>query len=288
MKVSDKVMNETAAKGKAVSIEIPAQPHVVSSLVEVINSDDVSIADVADIVKKDPSLSAQVLKVANSPFFGLRNRVDSIPYALSLMGLKVFKRAILASALREVYGKDATAPWFEAFWTHSEFVAGACGIGARKFCRELFEEAYLAGLFHDCGIPLMVKRFPGYEECALKAMSSVASLISDEENQFGTNHAVVGYLLSRSWHLPESVCLAILKHHDVGDCRSVDGATQSLLSVLMISEYVVINYDGTGNVNTLGADQWLEQHTDIIDILGVDVDDINDISYEFTDTLLSS
>lgn len=287
MKVSDKIMNETAAKGKAVSIEIPAQPHVISNLIQLINSEEVCIADVADVVKKDPSLSAQVLKVANSPFFGLRNRVDSIPYALSLMGLTVFKRAILASALREAYGKN-TAPWFEAFWTHSEFVAGVCGIVARKFCRELFEEAYLAGLFHDCGIPLMVKRFPEFEDCALKAMSSIAPLISEEEEQFGTNHAVVGYLLSRSWHLPESVCLAILKHHDVGDCLSVDSATQSLLSALMISEYVVVNYDGTGNVNTLGADQWLEERTDIIDILGVNADDINDISYEFTDTLLSS
>lgn len=287
MNVPNEVVIEAAVKGKAASIEIPAQPLVVSTLIELINSEDVSIADVADMVKKDPSLSAKVLKVANSPFFGLRNRVDSIPYALSLMGLKVFNRAILISALREIYGRDASAPWFEAFWTHSEFVAGCCGLVAKKFCRELCEDAYLAGLFHDSGIPLMVKRFPKYEERAYQAMSAKDTYLLEEDALFETNHAVVGYLLARSWRLPECVCLAILKHHDVVDCVSADSKAQSLLSVLAISEYVVVNYDGTGNINTLDAEQWLESRSDIVDTLSLGVDDIDDVSYEFAETLPS-
>lgn len=289
MNIPDEAVIESVSNSKKTLIEIPAQPLVVSKLIELINSEDVSISDVADMVKKDPSLSAQVLKVANSPFFGLRNRVDSIPYALSLMGLKVFSRAILTSALREIYGREASAPWFQAFWTHSEFVSGCCGIVAKKFCREMFEDAYIVGLFHDCGIPLMVKRFSEYESCAYEAMGSEESIVLEEDDCFGTNHAVVGYLLARSWRLPEFVSLAILKHHDAGDCLSVENhQAQNLLSILMISEYVVANYDGTGNVKTIDVDQWLEQHSDVVDILGVNADDINDISYEFTDVLLSA
>lgn len=270
------------------SVKIPAQPVVVSQLIELSASQDVAVSDLAALVKKDASLSAQLLKVTNSPIFGLRHKVESVPQALSLLGIKGFKRTILTSALKEIYGREAAAPWFEAFWRHTECVAACCNLIAKRVCPELAEEAYLAGLFHDCGIPLMIKRFPEYEALALEAMGADAAIAGREDECFGANHAVVGYLLARSWKLSESICLAIMKHHDQQDCLSVDNISQQILAVLMISEYVVQNYDGTGNLKIQNPDEWHETHADVVGVFGLCADDINDINYQFADVLLAS
>jgi HD-like signal output (HDOD) protein len=195
------------------TINIPTQPQAVMELMNLINDQDVDIKQVAEIVKKDPSLTGKVLKIANSPLFGLRCPVDSISNAISVMGFHTFKQVVLTSALRDVF-KQKPSPLCEMFWSHSEMTARCCEILARKLRPSLARSAYLAGLFHDCAIPVLQKRFPDYGRLIFKGMYYQTNILTTEDQLYSTNHCTIGYLFTRSWHLPEVVRYAILRHHD--------------------------------------------------------------------------
>lgn len=265
------------------SVEIPAQPHVVAELSKLINDEDFNFSNAAKIVAKDPALVARVLKVVNSPVFGMRRKIDSIDTALNMMGLKIFQRAVLASALREAYEREAPVNW-NMFWTHSELVAGCCELIANKFCRELSGEAFLLGLFHDCGIPLMLKRFQDYGKHSESAMSMHTSATISESKEYGTNHAIAGYYLTKSWGLSESIRNVILNHHYCGNkVINSDMRTRQLFAVLRLSEYVVKGYDSTGNMKSLSIAEWLENNSSCADVFGFTEEDIDEVIHSFLD-----
>ncbi len=118
-----------------------------------------------ELVRQDMAMTTRVIKTANSPCFGVRNPIESINTALSILGLENFRHIIMASALREAM-KDRYIPLkeFATFYNHSMWIA----MIAQMLVKEIDEQngspvnqqqAYLAGLFHNCGMPIMAKKY---------------------------------------------------------------------------------------------------------------------------------
>ncbi len=273
-----------AAQSILKTVAIPAQPQIVMDLMKLSRNQNIDINQIAQKVQKDPSLAAKVLKISNSPLFGLRRPVDSVSQALNFMGFQMFQRAVLASALRDTFveGQSDTC---EAFWIHSEIAARCCEIVAKKLRPEFVQQAYLTGLFHDCAIPILRKKFSDYDHFTRKSLHYRHEVVLEEDQRYKTNHCVMGYIFTRSWQLPDPVRLAILRHHDEEPQYTDNTDARILTAILKVSEYIIQDYDTSGNIKTIDADKWMDIYENSVDILGMVPQDIVDFEEKLLEDL---
>ncbi|MCE9571223.1 MAG: HDOD domain-containing protein, partial [Rhodocyclales bacterium] len=201
----------------------------------------------------DVSLAAGLIKTANSPFFGTRGRVRSVNEALVMLGLDVASRAIAGIILRKVFPASLH---LERFWDASARIARLSGWLAKQVGRNKLrqDDAYTFGLFRDCGIPVLLMRFPGYGRVLAAANAEERQgFTAIEDAQLPTNHAMVGCLLAQSWWLPEETCLAIRHHHDVAviETPSITPPLTSRYRIAMaqLAEHLVQRHSGLSHTN---------------------------------------
>lgn len=199
-------------------IGIPPRPEILERIAIEIGKDEPNFRQLSHLIDADVSLSASLIKTANSPFFGFRSQVRSANGALMMLGLNVASRAIAGISLRKAFPADVR---LERFWHASAQVAALSGWLAQIASngRVRADDAHTYGLFRDCGIPVMLKRFPSYDRILACANDDPESQFTEVEQQglqdFPIDHAMVGCLLSRNWWLPEETCLAIHYHHEL-------------------------------------------------------------------------
>jgi HD-like signal output (HDOD) protein len=230
-------------------IGIPSQPHVLVEINKEVSKEEPNFSVISDLVSSDVALSARIIKVCNSPFFGLRQKVDSINRALTVLGLKNFKNVVLASALSDnMNSPNISAKDFEYFCNHSLFIAKIAQAIAHRLPVEIKKQvdpdhAYMAGLFHDCAIPLLTKKHKDYFVTVAEALKSNVSMVEVEENAYQTNHCLAAYFVAKSWYLPENVCLAIMNHHHPDISAVDDLGARRLLAVLILAESIIYYKD---------------------------------------------
>ncbi|MGM0453362.1 MAG: HDOD domain-containing protein [Thermodesulfobacteriota bacterium] len=191
-------------------------PDVYYKIVSAVNDPDVSLDEIAGIVDKDITLSAMILQAVNSSFYSLRQKIDTLTWALALIGTD--QLMTLVSGITAVsYFKKIPAKILDmaSFWQHSI----ACGVAARLlscyFSEKMdAERFFVAGLFHDIGRLILVQNMPGrYLDILHKARQEEVFLFTVEENHFGADHAQIGAEFARQWNLPESLAGMIKNHH---------------------------------------------------------------------------
>lgn len=231
------ISHETAANILA-SFRIPPRPTVLIELQEEQKQKDPDLRTIARIISKDVVLSAAMLKTVNSPYFGLRRKIDSIEQAVLTMGSNNVFNIMTALALRNLNVNQGAQ--LERFWDTAQNTANNAVMLAKRIPGIPHDVAYTVGLFHDCGIPLMMTRFPDYRETLKSAQNQHSGFITDIEDEcHNTNHATVGHLLSRNWCLSENIALTILHHHnlDIFSSREVLPAEVcGLIAVIQIAE----------------------------------------------------
>lgn len=204
--------DDIAKKVKA----LPRMSEVVPELGKLLGSSDKSAASVATLVKKDPGLTANVLRVANSAQYGLRNEVVSIEHGIALLGPDNVIRMALTTGLSAVlpdsipgYGIDAAD-----FGRHS----AAVGLLAERMSDALGFPyrglAFTAGLLHDCGklaiASALEQELPTVRELA---ENSELVFVAVEKQALGADHTEVGEALAKHWRLPKEIQWAIRWHH---------------------------------------------------------------------------
>lgn len=193
-------------------ILIPPCPASLTSIMREAKSPRSDISKLAQLIGQDAGVVAPLLKLANSPFIGLRTKATSVLQAVSALGLQKTLNLVQNIALRQSLGGESQT--FEKFWERSSLSASIAEKIATKFPNISKDDAYIAALFHDCGIPVLMMKFPEYRD-AVMTLSKQGKRVCDIENVlFSTSHAIVGNMLTRSWLLPAHVCKAILHHHD--------------------------------------------------------------------------
>lgn len=285
---SDKHQLLENAEDLVQSIGIPSQPMAIIELTKEMGLPQSDIKKVAKLLSGDLSLSAKAIKIAASPFFG-SIKVTSIEQALLVLGLQNFQILILSASLKEsfdVYAGNMRG-LMERFWNHCVTIADASAYIARRLRPSIAELAYMAGLFHDCAIPILMKKYRAYSELFDHASGTVSlqsllgeikSIIGVESELFGTNHCVAGYLMARSWHLPNSVSTAINYHHYINVDIHKDVTAKELAAILILSEYITQNYDSS-IVSSSGdtLDDWISYHGKVLCALDLQPEEVRDL-----------
>lgn len=235
-------------------ISVPPQPQIMVDLQMEQYMPDPDLETIAKLISQDPGLSGALLKIVNSPYYGLHNKITSIQRAVNLLGSRSIINLINAQSIKgELH--DDTIVILNRFWDTAQDVAMTCLNLAKRIGLENVDEAYALGLFHDCGVPLMLKQFPNYMstlEDAYANASAECRVVDTENHLFNTNHAVVGYYTSKSWRLPDHVSQAIANHHNALAIFSDDSSRNSsqlknLLAILKMSENICASHRVLGN-----------------------------------------
>ncbi|EKT4467224.1 HDOD domain-containing protein [Pseudomonas putida] len=232
---------------------MPPQPQIMVDLQFEQYMPDPDLETIARLIAQDPGLSGALLKLVNSPHFGLANKIGSIQRAVNLLGSRSIINLINAQSIKGEMS-DETIVTLNRFWDTAQDVAMTCLTLAKRTGIQAVDEAYTLGLFHDCGVPLMLKRFPDYMEVleASYANAGMDTRVVDTENRtFNTNHAVVGYFTAKSWRLPEHISSAIANHHNAlaifRDESSRNTQLKNLLAVLKMAEHICASHRVLGN-----------------------------------------
>lgn len=191
---------------------IPPCPATLTSVMNEARKPAADLEKVAHLIGQDAGLVAPLLKLVNSPFIGLRSKVTSIFQAISVLGLQNTLNLVQNIALRQSMNGGGES--FEKFWERSSLTASIAERMAKRFPNISKDDAYITALFHDCGIPVLIMKYPDYRAAMKKGGEAGMKICEIEEQAFSTNHAVVGNMLTRTWALPAHVCKAILFHHD--------------------------------------------------------------------------
>lgn len=243
-------LNESQLKRILQGISIPPQPQILVDLHMEQAMPDPDMARISDIISHDVSLSAAVLKLVNSAFFNLPKKITSIQQAVVLLGATSVTNIVNGLAVKSELSDDAIQS-LHSFWDTATDVAAICSSLAVQLGFKYRDECYALGLFHNAGIPLMMKRFGGYSETLIQGYNDPAFHLTDLENQtFKTNHSVVGYFLATSWGLPKSCCDVIARHHRIEYVftQRVPGDTipLTLAAILKLAEHIASTYRHIG------------------------------------------
>ncbi|WP_256349786.1 HDOD domain-containing protein, partial [Pseudomonas gingeri] len=122
---------------------------------------DPDLTEIARLISQDPGMAGALLKLINSSHFGLSNRVSSIQRAVNFLGSRSIINLINALSIKSEMTDDAIVT-LNRFWDTAQDVAMTCLTLAKRIGSQAVDEAYALGLFHDCGVPLMFKKFPNY------------------------------------------------------------------------------------------------------------------------------
>jgi HD-like signal output (HDOD) protein len=190
--------------------ELPTLPHVVQKLASMIGRPNVSAEEIGALIEKDQVLSAKVLRLANSPFYGFPSRIASVAHAVVVLGLNVVKGLTLCATAFDMM-KNAG---MNELWRHSLGVAMTAHILGTKAALKNPEEVFVAGLLHDIGkVVLYVKWSDVGRQITAATRKTGRSLMEAEQELFDVTHADVGGWLATAWHLPTSLREPILFHH---------------------------------------------------------------------------
>ena len=234
-------------------ISVPPQPQIMVDLQMEQYMPDPDLEVIAGLIAQDPGLSGALLKIVNSPYYGLSNKIASIRRAVTVLGSRTVINLINAQSIKGEMTDD-TIVTLNRFWDTAQDVAMTSLTLAKRTGTQALDEAYALGLFHDCGIPLMLKRFPDYMRVLEQgyANAGIGSRVVDTENRhFNTNHAVVGYYTAKSWRLPAHLTEAIANHHNAlaifSDDSSRNSQLKNLLAILKMAEHICASHTVLGN-----------------------------------------
>lgn len=195
---------------------LPSLPEVYAKLRKAMTNPEISVAEVAAIIEEDMAMSAKVLQLVNSAFFGLFQKVESPARAVNLLGLETVKNLVLGvGAFSEIKVTSKLFP-VKRLWSHSMAVA-AC---AKQIAlsesddKELIDHCFIAGLLHDIGkLVLLAQLVDKYEQAVLLAEEKTICLRMAEKEIFDTVHGDIGAYLMGLWGMPGPVVEAIGFHH---------------------------------------------------------------------------
>jgi len=246
-------------------ISVPPQPQIMVDLQMEQVMPNPDLRAIAKLISQDPGLSGALLKLVNSPFFGLANRIASIQQAVNLLGCNTVINLINAQSIRGELTDEAIVN-LNRFWDTAQDVAMTCLTLAKRIGYRSPDEAYTLGLFHNCGIPLMLKRFPNYMDVLEQAYGNANEqhrVVDTENDLLNTNHAVVGYYTAKSWNLPLHLCEVIASHHNAlaifTEDSGRDAQLKTLLAILKMAENICETYRILGNQHEDREWQSIEQ-----------------------------
>lgn len=201
---------------------LPSAPAIYYEVVQELSLADTSIQKVGEIIARDVSMTAKILQLANSPLFGLYQRVNNLDRAMVLVGLDTVMALVITIHIFSTY-VDTGVPGFSIpeLWDHSLKTA----LYARTIAQEeeqprkTIDDAFMGGILHDVGRLILAANLPDmYSQAVALADRIGCTVTKAEEDIFGTTHAEVGAYLMGLWGLPDQIVESVAFHHSPNRC----------------------------------------------------------------------
>ena len=254
------------------SEKLPTLPGIAMKILEAVQKKDSDLKEIADIIATDPPLSAEVLKIINSPFYGLPSKITSVFHGVNMMGLHTVKNLALSFSLIKKFRHSETRGFdYTDFWKISLTAATASKFMARNINSDLAEDAFFLGLLHNIGILAMIQTMPDQYRLVLSEMAGGDYTFEEAENQIlGFNHMAVGEYLVKSWGLPEIFSVPIAHHHDPATLIDPCPEVLTLTRVLHLATLFVNLFQSSDKTVRLGLIEHYAEAYGWIDRISID------------------
>ncbi len=217
--------------------DLPTLPRSVLKITELVNDPKSSARDLARVITDDQVLTARLLKLVNSSFYGFPQRISTVTGAIVLLGFDAIRNLLLTTSVFDLFaGKNRKRKHTqEQFWDHSL----GCAVGAKVIGNYLrhdkIEELFVSGLLHDIGKIVEMMFLPReFSEIVAAVNQENILMITAENRVLGYNHVEVGKLLAERWNLPLKLVQVIAYHHQPTEAGSfaIEAAIVHLADIL--------------------------------------------------------
>lgn len=263
----DNLINAVLAGG----VKIPPLPSVLLELQALQKDEDAGARDYAALISRDGGLAGAVFRVARSPVFALRANVDTLDKAVSVLGVKHTEAIVRSEALRQSLQDPQYTQILERLWQRLGSIAELCArlVKHARLPGVVIDQAYTVGMFHDCGIAMLCKRYPDYAR-ALAAGDSDADILRIDRAQ-QTSHAILGQSVAKNWQLPADVVTCIRHHHDP-QARGMPDSAARLIAVLQFAIHLHNRQAGDDD------GEWLAWEARVGEVFGLDAAGIESLA----------
>jgi len=249
--------------------KLPTIPGVAMQIIQAIGRETPEVREIAEIISSDASLSAEVLKAVNSPFYGLSNKVTSVHQAMLYLGLNTVRNLALSFSLLRRLAKKQAGPFdYIQFSKDSLVGALASKLITEKTSSEHGENAFFSGLFQNIGMLIMAENMPEqYEKAILESKSDPAPWHEVESRLLGLNHMQVGEYVTHAWGLPATFTIPIGSHH-CPDLACSSNHIGQLMKILHLSSlYIDLFKSSNPNASYAEIEKYIQAYefTPIID-----------------------
>ena len=198
--------------------QLVSLPTVCIKVNQMVDDENCSATDIGKIISNDVSLSARLLKIANSAFYAFPSKIETISRAITIIGGTELRALVLATSAIETFDKiPIDVASMESFWRHSLQTAIVSRLIAKKCKFSHGEQMFVAGLLHDIGHLVLFQKYPELEKNVLvNAILKDKETYDEESNVFGFDHAYLGGELLKDWDLPASLVEPVKFHHQPG------------------------------------------------------------------------
>ena len=194
---------------------LPTVPGIALKLLNAVRCEQPDLNRISKLISSDPSISAEILRCINSPYYSLKTKVTSVNHAVSMLGMKAVKNLALSfSLVKNLHEEEPFNFNYESFWKDSLIGAVSARSLVDGINPDLAEDAFFIGLLHNVGILTLVRCLPKQYSLVIKEMKTSGCAYHEVEDQvLGFNHMAVGKHLIEFWGLPELFYMPIGFHH---------------------------------------------------------------------------
>lgn len=264
------------------AVLLPPKPRLLQEIENLMRNPDFEVSHLADCISRDPGVLAALFKVCRSPAYSRGRAPTNAEQVLMLVGLNQAVNLVRGISIRQAAG--GPGPQMERFWSRCEAIAGlASQIAAERVsvCNVFPDQAYLAAMFHDCGVPLLTQRFGDYWKTLSLDDESIWVDVALENVRYRMDHATVGYWVARNWGLPELIVQAIRYHHEMPEDDTF--GLRSTIGIVALATHIHLRNKG------LPDPIWTVRSGEVLEELGIHasaldeyVDEINEQHVSFS------
>ncbi len=230
--------------------ELPTLPTIAMEVSALTHDPNSSMRDIVAVIQNDPAITGKILKIANSAFYGMRQRIDSVTRALVILGTNEINNLVTSIAVFDAFPISPQTKVFNRriFWEHCILTGEIAKSISLKLNMNVIGEIFTAGLLHDIGKIILDQYFHEdfMEACKMSEKDGI-HLYAAEKQIFQVTHSQIGGWLSEKWKLPKKIIDVIYYHHK--PLRSLN--YKSFTSIINIANYLAKIASGTLHENDL-------------------------------------
>jgi len=221
--------------------DLPPLPAVAAKVMGMAEDDRTSAMDLAQVLATDQALTAKLIRISNSAYYGFARRISTVREAVVMLGFKQVRQVSVGASMMNTFKRSGVDDGFDLdlFWGHSVAVAGAAEALAKKTLGAKPEDAFTAGILHDIGRLVLRQVLPQeFSQAISMARTGEISLHQAELEVTGYAHDEIGQALGERWKFPGHLVDAVRCHHD----DSLTAAADGLAGVVAQSNHLLLHY----------------------------------------------